>query len=137
MSGVGKGLQIAAATLTVFIGLGWLLSSWSGGEGSFRYYTSVAEYRADADGGRASRVHGFVQQGSIQKDLRAGYVDFVIRDAQGATLPVRLLSVELPDMFRDDAEVVVEGQLAGDRFVAEKVLAKCPSKYEAAKPPEA
>jgi cytochrome c-type biogenesis protein CcmE len=76
-------------------------------------------------------VHGFVLEGSIAKDLPAGHVDFAIRDDRGTTLPVRLAGIELPDLFRDGAEVVVEGRLEGERFVAQQVLAKCPSKYEA------
>ena len=42
----------------------------------------------------------------------------------------------LPDTFKDvdGAEVVVEGtRLAGGEFRAHTFLAKCPSKYEAAK----
>jgi cytochrome c-type biogenesis protein CcmE len=48
---------------------------------------------------------------------------------------VVLASLETPDLFKDGAEVVVEGQLvdagAGVVFEADKVLAKCPSKFEA------
>ncbi len=126
---MGKGWQIALGTLTAFAGLAWLLASVSSGEGSFRYYTSVAAYASDTTEG-ASRVHGFVLEGSIAKDLPAGHVDFAIRDADGGRLEVRLADLELPDLFRDGAEVVVEGRLEADRFVATRVLAKCPSKYE-------
>ena len=39
----------------------------------------------------------------------------------------------VPDTFVDNADVVVEGRLAGDgTFEAHTLLAKCPSKYEAA-----
>jgi cytochrome c-type biogenesis protein CcmE len=132
---MGKGAQIAIATLAAFAGLVWLLTAASEGEGAFRYYTSVSEFEAAAgDGGRArdSRVHGFVADGSIDRRLHEGYVDFAITDESGAALPVRLRGVELPDLFRDGAEVVVEGRLEGARFTATRVLAKCPSKYEEA-----
>jgi cytochrome c-type biogenesis protein CcmE len=45
---------------------------------------------------------------------------------------VEYLSLETPDLFKDGAEVVVEGKLApsGD-FHATNLLAKCPSKFEA------
>jgi len=49
-------------------------------------------------------------------------------------LPVRFLGIDVPDLFKDGAEVVVEGHFASGTFLAEKVMAKCPSKYEA-KPP--
>jgi cytochrome c-type biogenesis protein CcmE len=43
-------------------------------------------------------------------------------------------SLETPDLFKDGAEVVVEGRLAGSdhrTFEATHILAKCPSKFEA------
>lgn len=131
---MSKGLQIAVGTLTVFAGVGWLLYASGSGEGAFRYYRSVGEYASSVEGGAASgysRVHGFVLEGSIARDLPAGHVDFAIRDEAGSTLAVRLRSIELPDLFRDGAEVVVEGRLEGRRFIADRVMAKCPSKYEA------
>jgi cytochrome c-type biogenesis protein CcmE len=131
---MSKGLQIAIGTLTVFAGVVWLVTLGGGSEGTFAYYTSVGEFVAATAGEaepRNSRVHGFVLEGSIAKDLPAGRVDFSIHDRAGGVLPVRLDGVELPDLFRDGAEVVVEGRLEGQRFVATQVLAKCPSKYEA------
>jgi cytochrome c-type biogenesis protein CcmE len=136
---MSKGLQIAIGTLTVFAGVAWLVTLGGGSEGTFAYYTSVGEFvAASATDGepRSSRVHGFVLEGSIAKDLPAGRVDFAIRDQGGAVLPVRLVGVELPDLFRDGAEVVVEGRLDGERFLASQVLAKCPSKYEAQAVPD-
>ena len=39
----------------------------------------------------------------------------------------------MPDTFKDDAEVVVAGTLSEKGvFEAHEVIAKCPSKYEAA-----
>jgi cytochrome c-type biogenesis protein CcmE len=138
---MSKGLQLAIGVLVAFAGIAWLVAAQGGSEGTFRYYTSVAEYRAGelaaGVGGGHARVHGFVQAGSIERNLHGGYVDFAIRDQAGALLPVRLDGIELPDLFKDDAEVVVEGRPEGDRFLAARVFAKCPSKYEAAREPEA
>jgi cytochrome c-type biogenesis protein CcmE len=57
-------------------------------------------------------------------------VDFVMTEG-GATLPVRYTGI-VPDTFKDEAEVVVEGVLNPDKasFQAHTLLAKCPSKYE-------
>jgi len=40
----------------------------------------------------------------------------------------------VPDTFKGGSEVVIKGRLDGDRFLVEAngVMAKCPSKYEAA-----
>ena len=130
---MNKGVQIALAALTVFVGLTWWLSRASSGEGTFQYYSSVAEFRQAApDSSRALRVHGFVVDGSIVRDLPAGHVDFAIRDQGGSVLDVRYRGIDVPDLFADGAEVVVEGRTGPDRFLADRLLAKCPSKYEEA-----
>jgi cytochrome c-type biogenesis protein CcmE len=141
---MGKGLQIALAALTVFVALGFMVSS---NEGSFQYFATVSELSSSdvrhADG---LRVHGFVIDGSIARNTTAGHVDFTIHDknpqqasaaavpAPGHSIPlqVRYDGIDVPDLFRDGAEVVVEGGFAGDVFVARKIMAKCPSKYEVA-----
>ena len=53
----------------------------------------------------------------------------------GVAMPVRFPQCVVPDTFRDvpgmDVGVTVEGEIQGDNsFLATKVLAKCPSKYE-------
>ncbi len=133
---MSKGAQIAIAMVTVFGGLAWILSSRDPGAGTFQYYENVSAFLSapmSAEGRNASlRVHGFVVEGSIQKDLPAGHVDFRIRDRQTrvGALRVRFLGLDVPDLFKDGAEVVVEGRYAYGRFDADRVLAKCPSKYE-------
>ncbi len=58
-------------------------------------------------------------------------VTFVVTDGT-ASLPVNYHGI-IPDTFVDGADVVVEGRLGEDgTFVAHTMLAKCPSKYEAA-----
>lgn len=140
---MSKGAQIAIAVLSVFAGIAWIITSSGTGEGTFQYYADLSEFVAkvepvSAEATHSFRVHGFVLEGSIQKDLPAGHVDFVIRDQAGATrYPVRLIGIEVPDLFKDGAEIVIEGQPEGSRFVASRVMAKCPSKYEASPETEA
>lgn len=143
---MSKGLQLGVAALTVFGAVTWFLASQAGGSGTFLYYSSVESFlnvdapesQAEASG-RGSRVHGFVVEGSISKDLPAGYVDFAIHDEGSLQMPIRYLGIDVPDLFRDGAEVVVEGRVVSGRFLADRVMAKCPSKYEAEAPdaPEA
>ena len=76
-------------------------------------------------------MHGFVVAGSISRDLAAGHVDFAIADRESPRrLAVRYHGIDVPDLFRDGAEVVVEGRSTAAGFDAQRVLAKCPSKYE-------
>ena len=130
---MSKGLQIAIAVLTVCGGLVWVIASGGAGEGTFRYSGNVDEYlAADRPDVSDLRIHGFVVDGSIQKDLPAGHVDFEIADAgDPRALPVRYQGIDMPDLFGDGAEVVIEGSIHQGVFLAERVMAKCPSKYEA------
>jgi cytochrome c-type biogenesis protein CcmE len=136
---MGKGAQILGGATLVALLLGWL--AWSGlEEGAFRYYQTLGEFRAAGAVGVPSRVHGYVAPGSIERDVPAREIRFRVQagpphagaGAEGA-LPVTFASLEAPDLFKDGAEVVVEGRLRDDgRFAASNVLAKCPSKFEAA-----
>ena len=141
---MGKGGQIGIAVVGLFGALAWLLGSGDSAEGTFRYYENVASFVGSAQASqgpptRALRVHGFVVEGSIASDLRAGHVDFRIRDPERVEtdLQVRLFSIDIHDLFKDGAEVVVEGRFEDGRFLAQRVMAKCPSKYEAAPEAEA
>jgi cytochrome c-type biogenesis protein CcmE len=72
-----------------------------------------------------------VAEGSIVRESTGQDVAFVVTDGD-AELAVRYHGI-VPDTFVDNADVVVEGRLAGDgTFEAHTLLAKCPSKYEAA-----
>jgi cytochrome c-type biogenesis protein CcmE len=131
---VTKGVQIALAVLSVFAGVVILLTLGASGEGTFRYYADVGSFASApaSESARASRVHGFVAAGSIAKDFPAGHIDFRVEDKEKShSLAVRYLGIDVPDMFKDGAEVVVEGKFESGLFLAERVMAKCPSKYEA------
>ena len=123
--------------------LGWYAATNLEEIGTFRYYQTLGEFRAEGRVGVPSRVHGYVAPGSIERDVPAKQVRFrVVNDpphaggSPGAPLEVVFASLETPDLFKDGAEVVLEGRLerasAGDVFHADKVLAKCPSKFEPA-----
>ena len=72
-----------------------------------------------------------VVEGSIDWDEYHHRPEFTVTDGEH-TLQVRYTgSTVLPDTFRDKALVVLEGRFtAADRFEADVVFAKCPSKYE-------
>jgi cytochrome c-type biogenesis protein CcmE len=79
------------------------------------------------------RVAGFVQRGSIVQNPSTQTVNFVIADGS-QSLAVTYSGV-VPDIFGPGIEVVVEGHYAGHGpFTAQTLLAKCPSKFQAATP---
>ena len=135
---MSKGVQIAVGAVLVVGLLGWYASSRMEGA-SFVYYQTLEEFRAAGDGS-AVRVHGYVALGSIERDVDARVVRFSVQNDPphagghpGDPLRVVYASLETPDLFKDGAEVVVEGELRRDgaEFHATNVLAKCPSKFEA------
>ena len=121
--GIGAGIIVAS--------LGWL--AWVGAQESKTYYHTIAEL-STLQGSAAKhrlRIGGTVRAGSIARFT--GRVDFVL-EGEGKSLPVSYTASEpLPDTFVDNSQALVEGRLASNgTFVAEKVQAKCASKYEAA-----
>ena len=82
--------------------------------------------------GRAVRLGGLVENGSIQKAADGVTMHFVVTDGV-ATTPVTFKGIA-PDLFREDSGVVAEGQFQSDgSFVATNLLAKHDEKYQ---PPE-
>lgn len=81
--------------------------------------------------GRTLRVEGLVAPNSIEH--RPGTREFRFRVSRNdAVLPVTYSGI-VPDTFRDCAGVTVRGVLGHDgSFRADEIVAKCPSKYEAA-----
>lgn len=137
---MSKGVQIAIGALAVALLLGGYAAMNAEEFGAFRYYQDLGEFVAEGKPGTAARVHGYVALGSIERDVDALAVRFeVVPEAphkagdQATRLAVLYSSLETPDMFKDGAEVVVEGRLvsAGGVFHADNVMAKCPSKFEA------
>ena len=95
------------------------------------YYSPTQVAAQEAPAGRAFRVGGRVEPGSVQRD--GLQVRFVVTDT-AQVLPVRYHGL-LPDLFREGQGVVAQGRLGPDGiFVAHEVLAKHDETYM---PPEA
>ena len=101
--------------------LGWYAASNLEAGASFAYFKTLAEFEsAKAElRGHDARVHGYVALGSIERDLAAKQVRFHVQatpphagGAPGEPLEVVFGSLETPDLFKDGAEVVVEGRLS-------------------------
>lgn len=113
--------------------LAWL--GISGYQESKTYYVTVPELRAQGDAAHEMRlrVAGNVVPGSIRRE--EGRVRFTIHQENAALLVVYTGTEPLPDTLVDDAQAIVTGTYSReDVFLAEKVQAKCASKYEALPP---
>ncbi len=110
--------------------LGWL--AVGGVKDTKAYYKTIPELAqmGNAERHERLRVGGDVQPGSIVKNAMG--VAFVLH--QGAkTLRVLYSGTDpLPDTFKDNAQALADGRLGPDGvFQANKIQAKCASKYEA------
>jgi cytochrome c-type biogenesis protein CcmE len=128
---VDKRAKFGIGVGVIVVSMGFL--AWLGYGESKTYYHTIAELptlQGDARGHRL-RVGGTVEPGSIQR--LPGRVEFVLQ-GEGKSLPVSYVGSDpLPDTFVDKSQALVEGSLARNgSFVAERVQAKCASKYEAA-----
>lgn len=94
------------------------------------YYQTVSELQAGhAARGQQVRLAGNVVAGSVIRQEGSATIQFQVADA-GGTLPVTY-SGAVPDIFGPGIEVVVEGKYdPAHGFVADTMLAKCPSKFE-------
>ena len=86
----------------------------------------------EAPEGRAFRIGGFVQEGSVQRQKDGVTVRFEVTDT-AHTVPVTYKG-SLPDLFKEVKGVVAQGKLQNGVFVADQVLAKHDENYM---PPEA
>lgn len=127
MGRAGRKILIAAA-LFVLVG-GYL--AYSGARSSMAYYLTVGELLdrratlADSD----IRLSGQVAVDGLVWDQVSGNLRFQVSDGTRA-IPVKYRGV-VPDAFKPGADVVLEGRYDGTAFTAERLFAKCPSKFEA------
>ncbi|MBI2910309.1 MAG: cytochrome c maturation protein CcmE [Chloroflexi bacterium] len=97
------------------------------------YYLTVSELKALGDKAyaeRAIRLTGTVKADSISRENNGRLLRFLLTDGT-ESVPVSYTGV-VPDTFKPDADVVVEGKyFASGAFEATALLARCPSKYDA------
>ena len=117
-------ILIAAATLIVF---GWLTI---GTEEVEVPYVSIAELHENQDTWNQNRFRlgGVVEAGSIVYSTDRLSVDFAM--VQGRErLPVHYTGLT-PDLFKDSAEVIIEGEYRDGVLRADDLMTKCASRYE-------
>ena len=122
-------------TLLIFAGIALLaavlLAMWGLKDRAAYFYTPADIAAGKAEPGRAMRLGGMVEQGSVHKDEDGITVRFVVTDGHART-PVQFSGI-VPDLFREGSGVVAEGKMVGGIFVADNILAKHDERYM---PPE-
>lgn len=101
---------------------------------NLQYYKYVDEVAAAPQQweGKTLQVHGYVVPGSIAGTHDRLKWKFDLQ--RNGKVINATFSGAPPDTFKDNAEVVLTGQLTPHGFTATDMTAKCPSKYEEAPP---
>lgn len=127
-----KAVKVAVTAAVLASALGIMLYTTMGE--SMQYYKYVDEVVAQPASwhGKNLQVHGYVVPGSIGRKRDALEYQFDLQ-RNGHVMRAYYTGV-VPDTFKDEAEVVLTGQLTPNGFMATEMTAKCPSKYEEAAP---
>jgi cytochrome c-type biogenesis protein CcmE len=132
-------IKIAATVVVLASAFGFMLwTTVRDGAEYFKHVDEVVAQRPTLEG-KQLQMHGYVIPGSRMNkpntlEWRFKVQNNPIRSGEpGNVMSVSYTGV-VPDTFKDEAEVVLKGRLVGDGFHADPngVIAKCPSKYEAA-----
>ncbi|MCK0505958.1 MULTISPECIES: cytochrome c maturation protein CcmE [Aromatoleum] len=127
-----KRLLLVAGAVALLVGaVALVLNAFQQNLVFFHTPTEVAEGKAPV--GRAFRIGGMVETGSIRRAADGVTVQFAITDT-AKVIPVSYKG-SLPDLFSEGKGAVVQGTLGPDgQFQASEVLAKHDENYM---PPEA
>jgi cytochrome c-type biogenesis protein CcmE len=123
----GKTKFIVAITV-IAVAIAYLV--YGGVNDTMIYYLTVQELkdRVPSVYQQKVRVSGNVVPGSIMNGVD-GTLEFKIVDGE-EIMDVKYKGI-VPDIFKDGVEAVVEGLYTPDNiFLADLLLAKCPTKYE-------
>jgi cytochrome c-type biogenesis protein CcmE len=112
-------------SLVVLIGLVWF--GVTAFDRSLTPYVSFAEARHD---GGYVQVNGKLADQAVTTDGNRGTVVFRLRDSKGEVMEVLYHGVK-PANFEMATNIVALGTYHDGRFDSDKLLVKCPSKYQA------
>jgi cytochrome c-type biogenesis protein CcmE len=123
-------LVLVSAALVALIAA-VLLAMWGLKDRASYFFTPADIAAGKAEQGRAIRLGGMVEAGSIRRLPDGVTIRFVVTDGKADT-PVVYRGIT-PDLFREGSGAVAEGRLQGATFVADTILAKHDERYM---PPE-
>lgn len=120
-------LVLVAIALAALIGAG-LLATWALRNQASYFYVPSDIVAKPPEPGRAVRLGGMVEKGTLKTAPDGVTIAFVVGDGK-ARVPVRFSGI-VPSLFTEGSGVVAEGRLGPDgTFVADNLLAKHDEKY--------
>jgi cytochrome c-type biogenesis protein CcmE len=120
--------KFVAGGLVIVAALAYLV--YAGVSQSIVYFVTPSELRAAPVPGKAYRLGGMVQAGSLRWEPRSLDLTFTLSDGK-ASVPVRHKGTP-PDLFAEGRGAVVEGMWTGEGyFKASLIMAKHSEEYRA------
>jgi cytochrome c-type biogenesis protein CcmE len=120
---VKKGYWIAAALTLAFVGFG--LTAFQ------KTLTPYLSFDEATKSKGVVQVMGALDKHSDRYDTSREELSFDLLDPQGKRMPVMYRGIR-PGNFKDAISIVAIGRYKDGRIEAEKLLVKCPSKYQGA-----
>ncbi len=130
---MSKKIKLILALSIILGAFGYLMIS--GFNNAKTYYMTINEVIVSAEKQNLLeqnlKVTGKLIGQSVKWESSKAELKFeIIAEDQKTTMPVVYIGVK-PDNFNDGIDVIVEGTYTVERvFLADKVMTKCPSKYE-------
>lgn len=120
-------LVLVLVALAALIGAA-LLAAWALRSQASYFYVPSDIASNPPEPGRAVRLGGMVETGSLKTDADGVTIRFVVGDGK-SRVPVMFKGIT-PDLFKEGSGVVAEGRIGPDgTFVADNLLAKHDEKY--------
>ena len=120
-------LALAGIAVVALVGAGLIAASALRDEASY-FYTPTTLAAARVEPGKALRLGGMVEKGSIVRAADGVSITFTVQD-QTRSQKVAYRGIT-PDLFVEGSGVVADGRLGPDRvFVADSLLAKHDENY--------
>jgi cytochrome c-type biogenesis protein CcmE len=120
-------LILALMALVALVTAGFIAASALREQASY-FYTPATLKKAQVAAGKAVRLGGMVERGSITRGKDGVTVNFVVQD-RDASLPVQYRGIT-PDLFVEGSGVVADGRLDNNGiFIADSLLAKHDENY--------
>ena len=120
-------LVLVVIALVALVGAA-LLATWALRNQASYFYLPADIAAKPPETGRAIRLGGMVENGSIKTAPDGVTIHFVVGDGK-ARVPVMFKGI-VPDLFKEGSGVVAEGRMEpGGTFVADNLLAKHDEKY--------
>lgn len=123
--------MLAVGALVLGVGAAVALALTAFNQNLMYFYSPSEVLAGDAPEQARIRVGGIVEDGSFVRDSNSLRVDFRLADCDVA-VAVTYTGI-LPDLFREGQGIIAMGNMDGDIFAADEVLAKHDENYM---PPE-